>query len=241
MIGDIITVRKEIIAYHKDYSISCSRKNPRQLFYSNGEIISLDCTYSNDESDLTFLTKSGEKYEWKSKYVNVYNVGQFGIAVSPDGTKIFAQTWENGLFCFDVKTGERIWRTKSRRGVTSIFVNTDTITAQLHDYAMQLISMDTGEVIKEKRPSTAWKFTALSNGYLVCQTTAKKWEIIDPETLEVKESFSHKDFTGGNTSFCINSIKMDKNGMIVVSGFENLFDKYKHSVKSEFISSLKNE
>lgn len=56
-------MRKEIIAYHKDYSISCSRKNPRQLFYSNGEIISLDCTYSNDESDLTFLTKSGEKYE----------------------------------------------------------------------------------------------------------------------------------------------------------------------------------
>lgn len=151
------------------------------------------------------------------------------------------QTWENGLFCFDVKTGERIWKTKSRRGVTSIFVNTDTITAQLHDYAMQLISMDTGEVIKEKRPSTAWKFTALSNGYLVCQTTAKKWEIIDPETLEVKESFSHKDFTGGNTGFCINSIKMDKNGMIVVSGFENLFDIFKHSVKSEFISSLKNE
>ena len=53
---------KETIAYHKDYSISCSRKNTRQLFYSNGGIISLDCTYSDDESDLIFRTKSGEKY-----------------------------------------------------------------------------------------------------------------------------------------------------------------------------------
>ena len=44
-------------------------------------------------------------------------MGQFGIAVTADGKMVFAQTWENGLFCFDAKTGEQIWRTKSRRGI----------------------------------------------------------------------------------------------------------------------------
>ena len=87
---------KETIAYHKDYSISCSRKNPRQLFYSNGEIISLDCAYSNDESDLIFRTKSGEKYEWKTKYVNAYNVIQFGMPGNMSGDQGQAPVYFGG-------------------------------------------------------------------------------------------------------------------------------------------------
>jgi hypothetical protein len=98
------------------------------------------------------------------------------------------------------------------------------VTAQLHDYAMHLLEIKTGEVIKEKRPCTAWGFSTLDNRYIVCQVTARKWEIIEAETLEVKESFTHKEFTGGYTDFCINHISLCENGKIRVAGFKNVWD-----------------
>ena len=82
----------------------------------------------------------------------------------------------------------------------------------------------TGEVLKEKRPCTAWGFTTLDNQHIVCQVTARKWEIIKAETLEVKESFTHKEFTGNHTDFCINHISLCENGNIRVAGFQNVWD-----------------
>ena len=129
------------------------------------------------------------------------------------------------MFCLDAKTGNRIWRTKSKRGITNIFVGDNTITAQLHDYAMHLIDIKTGEVIKEKRPSTAWGFTTLDNRYILCHVTAKKWEIIEAETMEAKEAFTHKEFTGGHTDFCVNHAKICEDGRLQIKGFKNAWDE----------------
>ncbi|MBQ8275887.1 MAG: PQQ-like beta-propeller repeat protein [Clostridia bacterium] len=222
-------MRENLIFYqhHKNYSICCSEQEWLNG-YSNGAIESLQMlpgTYDpyTDEciNDIVVQYRTGETYRWKTKYINGYNMGQFGIAVSTDGTMVFAQTWDNGLFCFDARTGERIWRTKSRRGITDIFVGDHTITAQLHGYAMQLIDMKTGEVIQEKRPCTAWGFTNLDHRHIVCQVTGRKWEIIEAETLEVKETFTHKVFTGNHTDFCIHHISLCENGNIRVAGFKN--------------------
>ena len=227
-----MTEDMHLYTHHKNYSIY--RSNQRWInCYSNGIIESLQMLPGTiDQStdvcvnEIVVRYKSGEKYTWKSKYIDEYNMGQFGIAVSLDGTKVFAQTWENGLFCLNAQTGERIWRTKSRRGITDIFVNDDSITVQLHGYAMQLINMGTGDVIKEKRPSTAWGFTALDNKYLICRVTIRKWEIIEAETLEVKEAFTHKQFTDNHTDYCIHHISLCENGVICVKGFQNMWDDY---------------
>ena len=103
-------------------------------------------------------------------------------------------------------------------------MNDDTITVQLHDYAMQLLDINTGEVIKEKRPSTAWGFTALDNQYIICQSTARKWELIEANTLEVVETFTHKELTNNHIDFCINHIRLSENGTICVRGFQNVWD-----------------
>ena len=216
--------------HHKNYSIYRSEQEWLNC-YSAGPIESLQMILGDydpykDEriNNIVVQYRSGDIYRWKTKYINGYNMGQFGIAVSPDGETVFAQTWENGLFCFDAKTGERIWRTRSRRGITNIFVGDSTITAQLHDHAMQLIDIKTGEVIREKRPCTAWGFTALDARHIVCQVTARRWEIIEAETLEVKESFTHKVFTDNHVDFCINHISLCENGNIRVAGFQNRWD-----------------
>ena len=213
------------IKYHKNYSICLSYNSPWLYHYSHGSIESVQMILDDQSSENTIVVKqrSGETYTWNSKYFDSY-IDQFGIAVSFDGTRIFAQTWENGLFCINAVTGERIWRTKSRKGITNIFVNDDTITVQLHDYAMQLLDMNTGKVIKEKRPSTAWGFTALDNQYIICHTTARQWELIEANTLEVVETFTHKEFTNNHVDFCINHISLSEGGTICVRGFQNVWD-----------------
>ena len=249
----------KLYKYHKNYSIYKSEQEWLNC-YSDGAIESLQMvpgeldkkTYKFSPSKITIQYKTGEIYQWETLYINSYNMGQFGIAVTTDGKMVLAQTWENGLFCFDAKTGERIWRTKSRRGITNIFVGDNTITAQLHDYAMQLIDIKTGEVLKEKRPCTAWGFTTLDNQHIVCHVTAHKWEIIEAETLEVKESFTHKEFTGNHTDFCIKHISLCENGNIRVAGFQNVWDnsekppkmlpniEFEYFLKSSYFEALKN-
>ncbi|MBQ6789366.1 MAG: PQQ-like beta-propeller repeat protein [Clostridia bacterium] len=210
-----------LLAHHKKYSVY-SDPEKWTNYYSDGPVASLH--YSPADCTVTVLYRSGEKHTWKSKYIDSYNMGQFGIAVSADGTKVFVQTWNMGLFCYNAKTGEQLWRTKSRRGVTNIFVGDRTVTAHVHEYAMHLIDVDTGEVIKEKRPAYAWGFTSLDNRYIVCKATARKWEIIDAETLAVAESFTHREFTDGHTDFCINNITLQPCGIIRVAGFKNVWD-----------------
>lgn len=216
----------ELNKHHKRYLLTSTNEEPWLYRYSAGEIENTQMLLEKDNPEKMVIVRyrSGETYTWNSKYFSSY-IDQFGIAVSADGTKLFAQTWDNGLFCFDAKTGERIWRTKSRRGITNIFVNDDTITVQLHDYAMQLVDIHTGEVLKEKRPSTAWGFTSLNHQYLICHSTARRWEIIEAETLAVKESFSHKEFTNDHTEFCVRDICLCENGTICVKGFQTVWDE----------------
>ena len=247
----------KLLTHHKNYSVYAS-DDGRINYYSNGEIASLemipgsiDPKDDTSHNEIIIEYRSGEKYIWNSKYIDGYNTYQFGIAVSPDGSMLFAQTWDKGLFALDTKTGERIWRTKSKRGVTSLFVNDDTLTIQLHDYAMQLIDIKNGEVIKEKRPCTAWGFTALDNRHIVCQVTQRKWEIIEASTLETMESFTHKEFTGDHTDFSINHITLSENNNICVRGFKNVWDdsssppkllpntEFEHFVYSNYFKQLR--
>ncbi len=200
------------VQHHGCYSIYKENFGDTCQAYDNGAIRLLSVVYHQHDNlevypnHITVEFRNGEVYAWKTKYIDSYNMTQFGIAVSVDGRYVFAQTWENGLFCFDARTGERIWRTKSRRGITDIFVNDSTIVCQQHDHAMLLLDIHTGDVLIEKRPCTAWGFTALDRHAILCQVTARMWELIDPKTLTVIRSFPHKDFKGKHPESCIKQI-----------------------------------
>ena len=232
-------------ALHKNYSIYTS-DSLSENYYSDGVIESLKTVCNGDESnDIIVRYRSGEVFNWKTKYIDVYNMSQFGIAVSFDGTKVFAQTWENGLLCFDAKTGKCIWKTKSKRGITNIVVNDDTVTVQVREYAMQLLDINTGEVIKEKKPSKSWGFTTLDNRHLICETTSKKWEIIEAQTLEVKETFREKELTSGKKDCCINHLTLGNDGIIHIKASQMIWDEtekelryygFENFVRSEYFS-----
>lgn len=137
-------------------------------------------------SDIEIFFSAGEYAKWSAKMFDAAYIRQFGISVSNDGKRVFLQTWENGLYCLDSKSGEKIWRTKSKRGITNIFVNDETLCCMQREKALQLINIYTGEVIKERKACDRG-FTVTDRKSIICQITAREKAIIDPETLDTIE------------------------------------------------------
>lgn len=232
--------------YHKHYTITWNNDEPWRCDYSHGTIESIWLDFNAEPCNVIVQYRSGEQFSWSCKYMTSY-IGQFGVSVSPDGEKVFVQTWETGLFCFSARTGVQIWGTKSRRGVTDIFVGDDTLTVQCHDYGMMLLSMDNGEVLRQLRPYGVWGFTAIDHRYLIANH--RKWDLIEAETLEVKERFSDRTFTGNHLDYVVNHVSLREDGLICVKGGKHIYDnsskgikiaetlRYEHFVESEILTS----
>ena len=216
----IQVLEKGCEVFHRNYRLY---NNNKMTAFDNGAIrlITVALDGELDNTDVTVFFADASIAEWTTKLISSYNF-QFGLAVSSDGKYVFVQTWENGLFCLDSHTGKEIWRTKSKRGVTSVFVNDNTILCHQRERALQLLDINTGEVLLEKRPATAWGFTSIDHNHIVCRVTACKWELIDTDTLETKKIFSHREFTGGHENYCINHIEFIGQE-IIVRGFRNVW------------------
>ena len=159
--------------------------------YSEGPIERIGQEFRPDRgSKVTVFFRNGEKAVWMCQYLSSYAM-QFGVSVSKDGEKVFVQTWEMGLLCFDSHTGERIWKTKSRRGVTTVVVNDRTLCCHRREYALQLIDIETGEVLAEKRPANSWGASILDGNHILCEVSARKWEVICTEDLSVVDTLTH--------------------------------------------------
>ena len=177
--------------YHKRYSLHFEFSETKEavistLIYENCAIAKITYSYireNNQLADIEIYFSNGECSKWNADKLDSAYIRQFGIAVSNDGARIFFQTRSNGLYCFDSKTGGAVWRTKSKRGITNIFVNDETLCCMQREKALQLIDIQTGDVIKEKK-AVDWGFIALDHNRIECQTSAREREIIDPETLE---------------------------------------------------------
>lgn len=142
--------------------------------------------------------------------ISVYQ-DQFGLSVSKDGRFLFVQTWETGLHCLNAATGEPVWHSPSKRGVTSLAVNNTTLVAHQRAHALLLMDIETGAVLREKRPARAWDFYQLTETHFICQTTARQWEIIRTEDLETVQTIPHKLFprTSGDGCWCIRDVWLE--------------------------------
>lgn len=214
--------------FHEEYSVTFG-DDWNSCLYDRGAIekIALNFPEIIDKSPysvtVTVTYRSGEQHCWETKYLEVSYIRQFGLAVTADGNCVFIQTWENGLYCLDARTGAKRWRTKSRRGVTNAFVGKDYILCQQHNRALQLLDIQNGEVLSERRV-TSWGFTSLNHRYIACEARVARWEIIEAATLKTVQSYSAREFTQGHEYYCVNLIQYRGNGMLRVSGFLNRQD-----------------
>lgn len=163
--------------------------------------------------------RNGETFQWPcgNEYATSY-LAQFGMSVSLDGRFVFIQTWDKGLFCYCARTGETVWRTKRKFGVTSIVVNEKTLLIHQHDRALQLLDIETGEVLKEKKPANDWGFYVLDDACIICRVNARTWEIIRAASLETVEVIPHKRFPG--EPWCIRDVWLE-DGELKVDAFKD--------------------
>ncbi len=186
-----------------------------EYVYHGGCIAAIRVTARNAADPVSRLHLSwrdGQTAEWSVGQPEIAAYAeQFGLSVSQDGRFIFVQTWDSGLYCLDAATGEKIWRSQSRRSVTSLAVNQTTLVAHQREHALLLHELETGAVLKEKRPAKGWDFYQLDKKHLLCQTTARQWEIIRTEDLETVQVIPHKQFpkTTGDDPWCIRDAWME--------------------------------
>lgn len=152
--------------------------------------------YKDDPTLLTVEYRDGSVYQWHCETAGGAYIQQFGYSVSRDGRYVFTPSWEKGLFCYHAKTGELAWRTKRRFGITSVHVNENTLVVHQHDRALQLLDMETGEVLAEKKPARDWGFETIDENHILCHTTARNWEIIRTTDLVTVSNIPHKKFPG---------------------------------------------
>ena len=210
------------LVFHKQY---CLYNDHLVTAFDAGAIRLIQIEWKQNAVDplVSVVFEDGSVFRWSSNWVTPYHY-QFGIAASLIvTTDIFLQSWENGLLCLDSRTGKKIWRTKSKRGVTNVFVNENSILCHRHEHALQLIDIHTGEVIKEKRPVKAWGFQAIDHSHVVCQVSARRWEVIGTEALDVKAAFSHREFTNGHTDYVVNRVRLEDK-QLIIRGFKNVWD-----------------
>lgn len=183
--------------------------------YQDGCIAAIRVTVGNtadSASHLHITWRNGQHAEWSAvqPVIDAYTE-QFGLSVSQDGRFIFVQTWDSGLYCLDAATGEKVWRSQSRRGITSLAVNEATLVAHQREHALLLLDPETGAVLKEKRPAKGWCFCQLDEKHLICQTTARQWEIIRTEDLKTMQIIPHSLFpkTSGTQPWCIRDVWLE--------------------------------
>lgn len=119
----------------------------RKVTFSGGELVSSDMLYYGfDEAE-------GDKYLWSEQ---VGEHAEFAEPVISDG-KVYVGTVDDGypkdcgIFCYDAKSGEKIWEYKTVNSVkNSFYVGGGFVVAQDSEGIVYKLNAETGELVWKK-------------------------------------------------------------------------------------------
>jgi hypothetical protein len=164
--------------------------------YSFGIHKTIEITGDSDGVCHVKATESnGLLFQWETKKMYLVGHMMYGISVSPTSFQLFAQQEPHpgGMICFDLKTGEEIWRVPTRAEISHMFVGEDTVCCAKSRKSIVLYDMLTGKQIAEHKTPFDNRFTVLTEKAVFCQTHARTWEVIDPRTLRIMEEIKNAD------------------------------------------------
>lgn len=98
---------------------------------------------------ITFHMRDGRTiYADTTKYVfpETSYLQQFGIGITEDGKLFFIQSWEKGLFCFEVESELLRWHYK-RKKAYNLVVGKSSVICRFFDHSIEKLDIATGEVI----------------------------------------------------------------------------------------------
>ena len=164
--------------------------------YSIGKINRVEVQTVDFDSHLSCVSvfmNDGSVYSWETNNVYVVGYMMYGIPVSNDGRYVFAQQDMRGLYCLDAKTGDIVWKTKSKAEIAHVLVGEKRLCVSKSRNEIQVIDIDTGAVLNSYRTPFDNRFEVLRDDIILNHTRGKFWEIISWENFEVIETVPDKD------------------------------------------------
>ena len=165
--------------------------------YDVGKIKKIEVQTLNYDSNLSYVQviMNDGTYSWETDKIYLVGYMMYGVPVSQDGCYVFAQQDMNGLYCLDAKTGRIIWKTKSKAEISNVLVCPKHLCCSKSRDEIQLIDINTGEVIKSYKTPFDNRFEVINDNYILNHTRSKLWEILSSQTLEVEQSFADNEFS----------------------------------------------
>ena len=148
----------------------------------------------------------------------------FGISITEDGKYFFVQSWEKGLFCFELPSGTLIWRSKLKKAY-ELVVRESTAICRFMDQCVEAIDIPTGEVVAHYPLGWSAKFYPLDDSNYLAGPKRGKYYLLDHQLL-VKETIPYQKLNPALLDTCMIIDAEHAPGGMIISGFEYMDDYY---------------
>jgi hypothetical protein len=151
-------------------------------------------------------------------YERVFN-SQYGAPISPDGKYLLIGTWYKGLYCYDIRTGELLWK-KGPGKVRKIIPIENYVIVEMCNRGIIKRDIGTGEIVTELKMSGIECLFQISNNEIFAGPKRNVYYV-----YQIPDFIEKYAIPGSilNPNECLSHMIRDcqKNeGCIVVSGFE---------------------
>ena len=212
-----------------------------ECIYPEGSIVASSIS-DKTNSMLSFELVSCEKrfFPFPKWFDSTYN-SQFGITVTKDGKRFFAQNWEKGLFCYSLETGKLLWHFK-RKHATLIILDDEKLVCFFADWGAAGIAICDGELLKRYPLSTDMSdYFIVDESHMMLGPKYGAFSIIDMD-LNEQYRIPLTVMNPGNYYSCLIQKADMKNGILTISGIEQTEDEMsrwaENKDKNRFVRSI---
>ncbi len=217
---DCMISKEMIISKHyKETAPNVNVLDRVTVLYCNGNIRQVVLDAEKNALQFQFINNSVHEID-VSAFVELDAVflSQFGVSVTEDGTRFFIQSWESGLFCFDIQTGALCWH-HGRKRAYNLVVNKTELLCQFHDECILLIDINSGDIMDSYPLSCNSVFVPITNNYIIVGPKRNRYIVMDAK-LSVKAKIPVKEFNPNfYENYIVQKADFTSNG-IKISGVE---------------------
>lgn len=202
------------------HNITCI-KNEKclQIRYDSGIVSKAELVESTGR--ITFYFKDGQIVECDITahvFAEIVYLGQFGISIADDGQYFFIQSWEKGLFCFKLQTGQLAWHCKRKRAF-DLVIHKNHVVCHFQEQCVEVFEIDSGEILAHYPLGYATIFRALTDCLYLVGPKRGKYSVINYEMKELVRLPINLFNPHNYDCFLLNQAYLTTGG-ILISGFE---------------------
>lgn len=105
-------------------------------------------------------------------------LNQFGISITHDGKYFFLQSWESGLYCFELETGSLQWHCKQKKAY-DLVVTKDNVVCRFFDKCITVLDIQLGKPLVHYPLGCDKIFLPITDDFYLVGPQRGKYHIID--------------------------------------------------------------